>query len=82
MLMQRIIGAFTFSKGVYKDVEHDASFTSTAWIIVIVVALLSQLGTYGFGDSWLLATLFGTVAAVVGFAIAGLAYWITRKHHA
>jgi uncharacterized membrane protein (DUF485 family) len=70
MLTQRIIGAFTFRKGVYKDVEHDPSFTVTAWLIVAVVALLSQLGTYGFGDGWFLATLFGTVAAVVGFAIA------------
>ncbi len=79
MLMQRIIGAFTFRKGVYKDVEHDASFTSTAWIIVIVVALLSQLGTYGFGDSWLLATLFGTVATVVGFAIAAFVIsWVGK----
>lgn len=75
MLTQRIIGAFTFRKGVYKDVEHDPSFTSTAWLIVIVVALLNQLGTFGFGASWLLATLLGTVAAVIGFAIA--AYVVT-----
>ena len=27
--MDRIIGAFTFRKGVYAEVEHDASFTTT-----------------------------------------------------
>lgn len=70
MLTERIIGAFTFRKGVYKDVEHDASFTSSAWLIVVVVALLSTLGASGFGDAWFLATLIGTVANVVGFAIA------------
>jgi Yip1 domain len=70
MLMQRIIGAFTFRKGVYKDVEEDASFTGTAWLIVVVVALLSMLGASGFREAWLLATLIGTVANVVGFAIA------------
>ena len=75
MLTQRIIGAFTFRKGVYKDVEHDPSFTGSAWLIVVVVALLNQLGTFGFGARWLLATLIGTVASVVGFAIA--AYVIT-----
>jgi hypothetical protein len=70
MLTQRIIGAFTFRKGVYKDVENDASFTGTAWLIVIVVALLSALGASGFREAWLLATLIGTVTAVIGFAIA------------
>ena len=52
-----------------------AGLPSTAWLIVIVVALLSQLGTFGFGTDWFLATLFGTVASVAGFAIA--AYVIT-----
>jgi hypothetical protein len=79
MLTQRIIGAFTFRKGVYKDVEHDSSFTSTAWIIVLVVALLSQLGTFGFGEDWFLATLFGTIASVVGFAIAAyIIAWVGK----
>ena len=32
-----------------------------------------------FGDSWLLATLFGTVAAVVGFAIAAFVIsWVGK----
>jgi hypothetical protein len=44
MLTDRIIGAFTFREGVYAEVEKDTSFTSTAWLIVIVVALLNQLG--------------------------------------
>ena len=34
MLTERIIGAFTFRKGVYADVEQDTSFTTTAWMIV------------------------------------------------
>ena len=29
MLINRIIGAFTFRKGVYAEVEHDPSFTTT-----------------------------------------------------
>jgi len=80
MLTQRIIGAFTFRKGVYKDVEHDASFTSTAWLIVVVVAFLSQLGAFSFGASWLLASLVGTVVSVVGFAIAAFVIsWVGKS---
>ncbi|MCW5877047.1 MAG: YIP1 family protein, partial [Anaerolineales bacterium] len=44
--MDRIIGAFTFRKGVYAEVEQDASFTNTAWAIVAIVALLNQVSSY------------------------------------
>jgi hypothetical protein len=73
MLMDRIIGAFTFRRQVYAEVENDTSFTSTAWILVIVVSLLSQLGTAATADSiggWLLGAIGGTVAAIAGFALA------------
>ena len=45
MLINRIIGAFTFRKGVYAEVEKDTAFTMTAWILVAVVAFLNQLGS-------------------------------------
>lgn len=45
MLAERIIGAFTFRKGVYAEVEKDPSFTTTAWLLVTVVAFLNQLGS-------------------------------------
>jgi hypothetical protein len=38
-MLDRIIGALTFRKGVYAEVEKDKSFYQSAWIIVIVVAL-------------------------------------------
>ena len=72
MLADRIIGAFTFRKGVYEEVEHDVNFTSTAWIIVVVVALLNSLGS-GSSTSLvdrLIGTGVGTVFTVVGFAVA------------
>jgi len=70
MLSERIIGAFTFRKGVYADVENDASFTSMAWIIVAVVSLLNSLGSFAFGEGWLLSTLIGTVMSVIFFGAA------------
>ena len=39
MLTQRIIGAFTFRKSVYAEVEHDPNFTTTAWVLAVVVLL-------------------------------------------
>ena len=49
MLTDRILGAFSFRRSVYADVERDASFTSTAWLLVIVVAFLNQLGARASG---------------------------------
>jgi hypothetical protein len=70
--MDRIIRALTFRREVYGEVEHDDSFTSTAWLIVAVVSLLNALGS-GSSDNilnWLLNALGGAVFAIVGFAIA------------
>jgi len=70
--MDRIIKAFTFKTDVYAEVEHDATFTSTAWIIVAVVSFLNQIGARAETDfiDWILGALIGTVFAIVGFAVA------------
>jgi hypothetical protein len=47
MLMNRIIGAFSFKREIFREVEQDTAFTSTAWLIVVVVSLLNQLGSLG-----------------------------------
>lgn len=72
--MDRIIGAFTFRKGIYAEVEHDTTFTSTAWMIVIVSSILGQLGagaTGGFDDlvGWIVRAVIGTVFVILGFAV-------------
>jgi small neutral amino acid transporter SnatA (MarC family) len=82
--MDRIIGAFTFRKGVYEEVEHDTTFTTTAYIIVAVVALLSQLGANanaGFDNllGWAGGTVVGTVFALIAFAIGvAIVNWVGR----
>ena len=74
MLIDRIIGAFTFRKGVYAEVEKDASFTTYAWLIVAVAAFLSGLGAAaasgGSLASLFLGALVGTIFSVIGFAIS------------
>ena len=81
MLTERIIGAFTFRKGVYAEVEKDSTFTTTAWILVAVVAFLNQLGSRASGHvgNWLLGAVVGTVFAVIGFAVGALVVnWVGR----
>jgi hypothetical protein len=71
MLVDRIIGALTFRRGVYAEVEKDTAFSTTAWILVVVVAFLNQLGATASRDlvGWLLGAVAGTVLAVIGFAL-------------
>lgn len=73
-MMDRILKVFTFKSEVYKEVEDDASFTQTAWIIVAIVALLNQIGSNAIlvhdpNRSWILSTLVGTVFSVIGFGV-------------
>jgi hypothetical protein len=81
MLVDRIVGAFTFRKGVYAEVENDPTFTTTAWILVAVVAFLNQLGARAGGSflNWLLGAVIGTVFAVIGFALGAFVInWLGR----
>ena len=81
MLMDRIIVAFTLRKGVYAEVEQDTSFTTTAWILVAVVAFLNQLGSYASADlgGWLIGAVAGTILTVIGFAVGALVInWVGR----
>jgi hypothetical protein len=81
MLTDRIIGAFTFRREVYKEVERDTAFTQTAWLLVIGVAFLNQLGTQASRRPlpWLIGAIVGTLFAVIGFAMgAFIINWVGR----
>jgi len=81
MLTDRIIAAFTFRREIYKEVEQDTTFTQTAWLLVAVVAFLSQLGSSASGNlvNWLIGAVVGTIFAVIGFAVgAFIINWVGR----
>ena len=82
-MFDRIVGAFTFRKGVYAEVEQDQSFTQSAWLLVAVVAFLAQLGANVGASSivgWLVGSVIGTVFAVAGFAGAAFVIsWVGRS---
>ena len=82
--MDRIIGAFTFRQGIYAEVEQDTGYTRTAWIIVAVSAILSQIGSNasaGFDNlvGWGGGVIAGTIFALIAFAIAAaIVNWVGR----
>jgi hypothetical protein len=81
MLNERIIGALTFRRGVYAEVEADKAFTATAWILVALFALLNQLGSYASQSifDWLIGTGIGALTAIAAFAIAAAVInWVGR----
>ena len=69
-MTERIIGAITFRKGVYSEVEQDTGFTETAWVLVVVVAFLNNLGSaFAPNGGGILGLIGGTILAIVGFAV-------------
>jgi hypothetical protein len=81
MLTERIIGALTFRRGVYAEVEADKTFTVTAWMLVVIFALLNQLGSYASQRifDWLVGAGIGVLTAIAGFAIAAAVInWVGR----
>ncbi len=81
MLTDRIVSAFTFRREVYREVEKDTKFTQTAWLLVIVVAFLNQLGSRAFKSPlyWLIGAIVATIFAVIGFAVgAFIVNWVGR----
>ena len=84
MLTKRIIGALTFRQGVYAEVEADKTFTATAWILVVIFALLNQLGSNASQSvfDWLVGTGIGVLTAIAGFAIAAAVIsWVGRRSY-
>jgi hypothetical protein len=85
MLIDRIMGAFTFKKGIYSQTANDTSFTNTAWIIVLIVEFLNQLGQHGgritsgfFG--WLVSGVILGVLGLGAFALACfLVAWLANN---
>ncbi|NIM95549.1 MAG: hypothetical protein GTO18_17770 [Anaerolineales bacterium] len=81
MLRDRIVRAFGFDEEVYTEVEHDTSFTRTAWLIVIVIAFLNQLSISIDLDlpNFIIGSAVGTVFRVIGFAIGAFVIsWIGK----
>ena len=81
MVLKRIADVLTFRRQVYAEVEDDTGFTTTAWLLVMVVSFLSQVGSQvsaSYGD-WLARSAGGTILTVIGFGVAATVMsWVGR----
>jgi hypothetical protein len=76
-----MVEAVMLRRRVYAEVEGDDGFTATAWLLVIVIGFVNQLGSYASEDVtvWLGRSATGTVSVVVGFAVAAsVISWVGR----
>jgi hypothetical protein len=81
MVLKRIADVLTFRRQVYAEVEDDTGFTTTAWLLVMVVSFVSQVGSQVSGNhgNWLARSAGGTILMVVGFGVAATVMsWVGR----
>lgn len=69
----RVIGALRLQAATFEEVEHDASATAQAAIVVLAATVARSLGWYYLGVMALLSSIVG---ALLGWVIAALVVWI------
>ena len=74
MFMERIIGVFKLDVATFEAIEADESATSQAAIIVLVIALISGLGS-ALGASFIQASFLGLFASSFFATIIGWLVW-------
>ena len=73
----RMMGAARLDAATYEEVEHDASATGQAAVVVAIVAVASAIGAIGDGGAGPIGAL---VAALIGWLVwAGVTYLIGDK---
>ena len=71
---QRLIGAVCLRSATYEEVEHDASATIQAAIVVVIASFTSSVAWYfGMANGWLIAT--GALRALVGWLAGAAVLW-------
>lgn len=74
---ERMIGAAKLEAATYEEVEHDASATGQAAIVVLIAAVATAIGTIGHDGGSPIGALIG---ALVGWLVwAGITYLIGDK---
>lgn len=73
-MFQRILGVFKLDVPTFEEIEHDASATSQAAIIVAIVAFLSALGS-GFAAQVSGSNFFSSFLSTLIWAFVGWGVW-------
>jgi hypothetical protein len=76
-MTERMMGAARLDVATYEEVEHDASATGQAAVVVAIVAVASAIGAIGGDGAGPIGALIG---AVIGWIVwAGITYLIGDK---
>jgi hypothetical protein len=72
---QRLIGAACLRSATYEDVEHDASATLQAAIVVAIASFTSSVAWYfGTANAWLIVS--GAARALIGWLAGAAVLWV------
>ena len=68
-MLNRIMGVLKLDANTFEEIEHDQGATMEALIIVIVVALVSGLGSGVLSDNFIGGFLSSAISAVIGWLV-------------
>jgi hypothetical protein len=72
---QRLIGAACLRAATYEDVEHDASATAQAGVIVVIASFTTSVAWYfGTQSGWLI--VHGALQSLVGWLAGSALLWV------
>jgi hypothetical protein len=66
---ERVVGVMRLQAATFEEVEHDASATSQAAIVVLAATIAQRLSLYDLGVGWLLGSI---VTALVAWLVGAL----------
>jgi hypothetical protein len=79
-MLERMIRAVRLDADLYETVEHDASYTREAGIIVVIVAVLYGIGGAFVADNWIVALVALVIIRIIGwFLWAAIADFVGRS---
>jgi hypothetical protein len=70
----RVVGALRLQASTFEEVEHDASATSQAAMVVVLAAVSSAIGT--MGAAGIAGAVLGVVFSLIGWAIGAAVIWL------
>ncbi len=73
-MLNRIIGVFKLNKDTFEEIEHNTSLTMTAGLIVVIVALITGVGT-GISNAIFSRSFFGGFLSTLIGSIIGWFLW-------
>jgi hypothetical protein len=79
-MLERMIRAVRLDADLYETVEHDASYTREAGLIVVIVAILNGIGGAFIADNWFVGFVAFVIVRLLGWLLwAAIADFVGRS---